>query len=288
MGFSLRAKGVLRSAGPHADLLLVILLLASSHATRLHAEVSILEEERILLEIEPLLVVGEGTQSLGRHPLEIPASAKGAVDIPVPWGGATVQAKLHLEGSGGPGQSAGEFDFRVEARLTFPDAAVVRADRSFHINEGTSSLFEVYGSREQRLVLSIRAERVARLVPRRAGGAGPHVLFQLVVERLDGERSIPLESDRLSTFVGESVEYSFHRGAGDALESLRLRLTPVRLEGDIAVVEAEVAGSLPGTEGPVMVSRRDRLLTTRGATSTFTVAAATPPVGYRFRITPDF
>ena len=268
--------------------MLLLLLLTYSQDQDLQAGVSFSNEERLLLEIEPILVVGASSRSIGPHPLEIRPSTKGTLEIPIPWGPAEAPAKLCLEGTAPAGQSAAELDFRVEARLTLPGGAVVSADRSFQLTGGTSSLFEVFGSDDRRLVLSIRAERVVRLVARRPAGVGPHVLFTLAVERLDGARSIPLESDRLSTFVGESVEYSFHRAEGDAMESLRLVLTPIRLEGEIAVVEAEVTGSLPGPAGPVMVSRRDRLLTTRGATSSFTVTAATPPAGYRFRITPDF
>jgi hypothetical protein len=117
---------------------------------------------------------------------------------------------------------------------------------------------------------------------------GAPVLFQIAIERRDGGRAVPLESNRLVTFLGEGVEYSFSHGEGGGRESLRLVLTPVRLDGDVAEVEVDVTGSLPGAGGPLLLSRRERILTSRRATSSLEVTAGDPPAGYRFRITTDF
>ena len=113
-------------------------------------------------------------------------------------------------------------------------------------------------------------------------------VFLLAVERRDGERSVPLETDRLVSFLHEGVEYSFTRGEGDGRESLRLTLTPVRLDGDLAELEVDVTGSLPGAKGPNVLARTERIFASRRATSSFDVTVGDPPAGYRFRITPDF
>ena len=77
-------------------------------------------------------------------------------------------------------------------------------------------------------------------------------------------------------------------GSGDARESLRVVLTPMRIDGDLAEVDIEVSGSLPGAGRPLLLSRRERIVTSRRATSSVDVTAGDPPAGYRFRITPDF
>src|SRR5262249_36779316 len=148
--------------------------------------------------------------------------------------------------------------------------------------------FEVFSEGSDRLVLAIRGESVTRPVVRDTFGVGAPVRFHVAVERIDGERSVPLETNDLSSFLGESVEYSFRRGEGDATESVRLVLTVRRILDDMAEVETDVTGSLPGAGSPILLSHQDRLFATRGAASTVTCVSGTPPAGYRFLVTPEF
>ena len=98
---------------------------------------------------------------------------------------------------------------------------------------------------------------------------------------------MPLETNELHTLLGEGVEYAFRRGAGAQEEVLRLRLTPLRVEAEVVEVEVDLAGKLPGEARNAPI-RSERLLATRGSTSSFDAVSGEPPTGYRFRIRPDF
>jgi hypothetical protein len=117
---------------------------------------------------------------------------------------------------------------------------------------------------------------------------GPPVRFLLEVVRVAGDRSTSLETNRLVTFVGEDVGYSFRRGEAATAESIELSLRPVRLDGDLAEVQIEVTASLPGEPDRLILSRRETLFATRHATSSLTVASGEPVSGYRFHVTADF
>jgi len=53
-------------------------------------------------------------------------------------------------------------------------------------------------------------------------------------------------------------------------------------------IEADISGALPSVGGTVLVSRRERIVASRRATSQLTATTGTPPAGYRFQVTPDF
>jgi hypothetical protein len=97
-----------------------------------------------------------------------------------------------------------------------------------------------------------------------------------------------LETNELHTFVGQSVEYSFRMGQDAGLEAVRLSVLPVSISGDVVTIDAEISGALPGADGTVLSSRKQRIVASRGATSPITATAGTPPAGYRFQVTPDF
>ena len=70
--------------------------------------------------------------------------------------------------------------------------------------------------------------------------AGVPVLLMLEIQRVVEGRSIPLETNRLSTFVGEPVSYAFRLGQESESASVRVQLTPLALYGDVAQVEMEI------------------------------------------------
>jgi hypothetical protein len=119
-------------------------------------------------------------------------------------------------------------------------------------------------------------------------GVGAAVRFHLVVERLDGDRATPVETNDLSSFVGEGVEYSFRRGDGPAAESVRLVLLVRKIVGEVAEIETDVSAKLPGPAAPILMSHQDRIFATRGAVSTITAVNGEPAAGYRFLVTPQF
>lgn len=247
------------------------------------------EEVALRLDIEALLVSDEGAQPLGRRELVVEEEAGGSLALDVQGPSAWGRVRLDLDAWGTAGPPGGAHSLRLGARLTFPDGREVRASRSLALTEGSTGLFEVFAEGEHHLVLALRADRSSRLVPAVAGKrAGAEVLLLLEIERVEGDRSVPLEANRLSTLVGESVTYEFRKGDGDSRESCRIVLTPASLREDLAEIDVEVTGTLPGAGAPVLLSRTERVLASRGATSSMVLAAGDPPRGYRFRVTPIF
>jgi len=270
------------------DASLVFLLLLAS-ASRTPAGPTIQEEARIALEIDAVLVGADGGRSIGTRQVEVPRSGKGEVDLPVPWpesGGGP--GSLHLAATGTAAPEGEPQEIHLDAALSLRSGRTVTAGRALSLGEGTASLFEVFAEKGARLVLAVRGERVTRPVLRESFGVGAPVRFHLVVERVDGERQVAVETNDLSSFLGEQVEYSFRRGEGAAAESVRLVLTVDRIVGDVAEVQSDVSASLPGADAPILMSHQDRLFATRGAVSTVTVVTGQPAAGYRFQVTPQF
>jgi hypothetical protein len=150
-----------------------------------------------------------------------------------------------------------------------------------------SQLLEVFARDRLHLTLVLRAERVARPVVARPA-PGRKIDFHLAVEKLVEGQAVPLETNDLETLVGESVEYSFRRGEGETLETLRLFLKPLRITGELVEVEVAFEGSLHGPGPPLFLSRRETLWTSRHTVTLFDAAGGKPPTGYRFRILPRF
>jgi hypothetical protein len=114
------------------------------------------------------------------------------------------------------------------------------------------------------------------------------VKFLIAVEGVAGERSEILQTNEVRSFVGQSVEYGFQLGPSDGRESIRLVLLPVSITGDLVTIQVDISGVLPGPDGPAMLSRTERIVASRGATSKVAATVGTPPSGYRFQVTPDF
>ena len=211
----------------------------------LYVNCSVLETDQDLPAADPFTV--EATRDEAGH-----------VQRAIPWTAHGPDAVLDLEVGVADGSDESAHALRLDATVRVPGAPPARSRRDLRVAEGTSGLFDVVSEGERRLVLSLRVETISRTVlpgPKKVGAA---VLFALSVERRDGERSVLLETNRLVTFLREGVEYSFARGDGDARESLRLVLTPVRLEGDVVEIDVDVTGTLPAAPGPLLLMRRDR------------------------------
>lgn len=239
-------------------------------------------EERVVVTVRVLRDSGaDGAAGSARLELPpLPERAAGSLRL-------ADGAELGLEGSGTAGGEERPHVVTLEARLGAAGDGPPTV-RRLELLDGTTGLVDVAGPGDRRLVLAVEAERVVRMVPAHAPATGLPVLLRVAVARVDGERVVPLESNRMSTFVGSGVEYAFRRGAGDDLESVTLRLTPERIVGDLVEVSAEISGTLPGPVEPLVLARRESLWSTRGSPSTLDVASGEPPSGYRFEIVPEF
>ena len=244
-------------------------------------------ESVVILEAEVLDVRADRTTPLGSLTVEIRPDQGGSAAMDVHWPAADVPgSRLTIQARGRTGELA--HSVNLEAVLLLAGGRRVGVERGLEMTEGSTYLVDVYESDEARLVLALGAESDERPVFSRERVVGDPVRFLLEIVHVDGEQTVPLETNRLVTFVGESVQYSFRRGQEDTAESIELSLRPVKLDGDLATVELEVTASLPGEGDRLLLSRREDLYTTRHATSALDVVAGEPPRGYRFQVTPDF
>lgn len=267
--------------------LLVTVAVLSWTGTSPRAAVPIVQETVVRLDVQAVAIQDGQSRTVELRDLEANRGKPGSREVPIPWNGAPAAAALKVSARIEAGISD-EPRIEIEARLAIPGESPVVASRSWNARDGDTTLFPVYDATDGKLVLTLRAEVFTRPVVRQASSLGPPIRFRLEIERVLGDRSVPLETNDLDTFVGEPVEYAFRRGADDTLEWLRLVLTAVRVSGDVTEIRAEVTGGLPGTGGSAWLHRSESLVSTRGATSSFAVLTGEPASGYRFRVTPQF
>ncbi len=247
------------------------------------------EEARLILTVD-VLSVGDGTASpsLATRSIELEPDRPLTTEIVLRWPTPESESKLKIEATARIGPTGSAPGVTIATWLVTPDGRTLHSEREVSMREGATRLVDLVSVGERRLILAIQAERTIRHVAARSRSPGRPVRFRVDLVRIEAGGETPLESNRLDTFVGESVEYSFQRGSDDALESMRIVLKPLRLEVDIAEIEVEISGTLPGTPTRAVVSRRDRLMVSRGSRSSLTVAAGSAPAGYRFDLVPDF
>ena len=268
---------------------LTALTLAAAFASVAKATPPVTLETHLLLKIEALTVEHDRSTTSAKAPeTEIGLSRPQPVELVVPWGPDGDTLGIHVNASLVSMSPDGDAVLRIESGVSRPGRPRVAATRELRLAEEGSGLFEVYGDGGRRVLLTIQAERVTRAVVSPPAEVGAPVRFLVDVLRVDGERVVLLETNDLHTFVGQSVEYSFHRGQGDGQESVRLSLMPVTVAGDIVTIDAEIDGTLPGPEGAVLLSRHERIVASRQAISRLNATTGTTPAGYRFQVTPEF
>lgn len=250
---------------------------------------SLVQEPWVRLDVRVLSASAGQATLLAEPSLELSALAQGRAQLDLPWpADRTSRLDLALRTDTGPeGETAGTV-LVLLAVLDSGDGPPTRIERTLTATDGVTGLIEMSRRGGRALVLAVEVHSGQRLAVRPAAAIGRPVHFHLEVERLQDGRVVPLETNDLNTFVADAVEYSFRRGGGDTEESVRVVLTPIRLEGDLAEVRVEVSGVLPGPAGRFVLNRSESLLITRGATSNFSALSDKTAAGYRFRVTTDF
>lgn len=246
-------------------------------------------ETHVVLRVEAL--IGErGRSKSGGIPqeAEVGPGRPAEIELAVPWGADRETLTVRLTARLTSVTPDGEAVLFCESSVSKPGRSPVSASREIRLAEEGSGLFDVFSDDRRRLVLSLQGEKVDRPVVRTFATIGAPVRILVGVERVDGTRIVPLETDELHTFVGQSVEYSFHQGENDGLEAVRLTLLPVAISEDLLTIVAEINGALPGPSGTALISRSERIVASRRATSTVMATTGTPPAGYRFQVTPEF
>ncbi|HUC44437.1 MAG TPA: hypothetical protein VMR65_10375 [Candidatus Sulfotelmatobacter sp.] len=264
-------------------------LLAAIAARPAHPMPAVSLETHLMLHVGALVINdGKAAATDVSQDLEAGPDAPTATTLRIPLHPVVGVAAVDLSAMLVEIPEDGSAVVRVVAKVTGPGLVPKTASRDLLLREEGSSLFEIYGDDTRRILLVLGGERVERAVARDRVPLGEPVHFLLAIERVEGDRSVPLETNELNTFVRQPVEYSFRRGQDAGLETVRLSLLPVSISGDLITIQAEVTGALPGAAGPSLISHSERIVASRRATSTIVAAAGAPPAGYRFQVTPDF
>lgn len=246
------------------------------------------EHERIVLEVRPLTAeTAEDTE--GGFTLEVEDDSPAELDLRVLWPDPRVPRHLKLRAE--RALTAAGHVVRLESELQREDGTVTaRAKRDVaFFSDTTTALFEVARAGDRVLTLAIAGELTRETTYTARPVVGTPVQFQLDIEWVEQGSAVTLETNYLSTFVGQSVSYSFRLGEVGEAESASVRLLPVRILGDTVRIEVDVTGTLPDPErGIVMVSRQEQWLSTKSTTSTLSLASGEPPTGFRFVVTPRF
>jgi hypothetical protein len=276
------------SAASRITLRIVLGALIAGAAAPVVAIPPVTLEAHLVVRVDALMIEDDRSKSTGvTAQTEVGPSKTSSIDLRVPWSGATVAIDVRLT-MRVKDVSTDAVTLVCSSVASPGDAGPVRAGRDFRFGDDGTSLFEVYGDGNGRLLLTIHAERVERPVARAAPTPGDAVRFGVAVEGVAGEQSMVLETNEMRSFVGQSVEYSFQFGPAEGRESLRLVLLPVSISGGMMTMEAKISGVLPSPGGPTLIDRTDRIVVSRGATTFVQATVGTPPSGYRFQVTPDF
>jgi len=265
---------------------LVAMLAAGSPAVSMPS-VQLVERDQVILTVRPMKVsLAPGSEPAVR---EVELVDRGVeLRYEFAWPDPGDLTVVLFRAAPRPPRSGVKHVLLLEAEVTLPDGRTSLAQRELIFDEEYTSLFDVHREGNRSLILAVHAvhHRETTLAIRRE--VGEPMQFQLEIQRVEGDISVPLESNRMNTFVGETVSYSFQLGESGEGESLTVNLTPQRLYGDLARISVEVSGMLSDGEKISMISRREDWLTTRGSTSSLSVATGDPPVGFRFLVTPWF
>jgi hypothetical protein len=250
--------------------------------------VRVVEQETILLGLRSPGAALVGAPPDGVVRLALAPGASTEAELSVRWPGADRTSLVRIRAQARPPVETGGQLVRLEAAVERPDGSKSRSSREIGFEEATTALFEVdrTGGAGLTLVVEAEIERERTLAVRSTVGAA--VVFHLEVRRLEATGEVELETNRLSTFVGEPVTYSFRLGDTVEAESLRVELTPLGLYGDLIQVEIDVDGKLRDGTGVRLVNRHERWLGSRGESTSVDVSAGDPPTGFRFVVAPEF
>ncbi|MDH3628094.1 MAG: hypothetical protein OEV00_01625 [Acidobacteriota bacterium] len=179
--------------------------------------------------------------------------------------------------------------FRLTTTVTGLDDGPVETRQEFWVQDGGTSLLEVLRVADDPLTLAIRmSTREVPFVANRGTEVGVPLTLNLEIHRIEGESSTRLETNRMQTFVGQPVSYSFDLGGQPDSPALRLTFRPTRVIGEIVEIVVDANGKLPVDGQLRLIGTRETWVASRGVASSLTIAEGTPPAGYRFMVTPQF
>ncbi len=244
-------------------------------------------ESVVVLAFRPLnaRLAGETTQT---PTLEVVPNVGGRTRFDLVWPEPGSTCRVEITAEELPPRPGVPHVVHVQALVTRPDGTKTRADRELYLQDASTTLFEILRVDGRALTLAIEAEVEKRTVFSTTPSAEIPVQLLLDIEWIEGNEATSLETNSLQTFLGEPVGYSFRLGPAGHAESAEIRLTPVRLFGDVLSLEVEVSGTLPDGEQMTVQSRKKQWLTNAGSTSSMDLLTGDSSRGFRFKVTPRF
>jgi len=277
-----------RAATPAVALLIGVGIAAAG--LRAAPNVTIAKREMIVLSVSPISS-GDPLVSTPPAPLRLEVDPqKGARgNLEIGWPDRTSTVRLDLAATEIASSGGQDHAVALEVELTLADGSRTRSARNHAFSDRSTFLFEVYRENDRPLTLVVEADTTIETTVTTALEVGAPMLLLLEIQRVDGDSIVPLETNRLNTFVGQPVSYSFRMGDRPESESVEVRFIPQRVVGSIAEIRVELSGKLPSPRGDVhLMSRTEQWIASRGAQSALLFASGDPPRGYRFLVTAEF
>jgi hypothetical protein len=245
-------------------------------------------EPRLRLEVQPVAVSGGDTRSFESRTVEIDPAGGGSIRLELDWPEANSSSRIDLHFSGTPAGDGQAHSVRIQSSVTISGSAPVLVDRQAALDEGSIRFVEIYAHGDRHLTLALKVEPILKPVVLKPSGLELPVDFRLEVSRVTEQGVVLLETDSLHTLIGQQVAYSFRRGHGDDLETVRLELTPRAIRGDVLEVQLELQGEIRTGASPLFLSRKETLFTGRSTANEFRATTGDPPLGYLFTVIPRF
>lgn len=249
--------------------------------------VGVQERRGVALRVRPLTAPAVAPPPGGNFEMDLDAGRSASLAFAVRWPDEDSTTSVAILAITRPPQGAANA-VRLEATVALPGGERHTASRDLVFDESATVLFEVARSDERSLTLAIEAEEVRETVFSARPTAGDPVVLNVEVAWQENGQSTSLETNRLSTFVGEEVSYAFRLGETGSAEALEVRLKPLGVFGDVLQLRAEISGSIPRNGKLEVLSRSEQWMVSRGESSALDVTTGDPPVGFRFVVTPRF
>src|SRR6185295_14874866 len=241
-------------------LALVLVVALAGPALRAEPRIYVVREDRVVLRVR---VMGGAGEDGAEREIVLSGEQPGRITREVAWPSREVTSRLTIEARRRVSPENASQRVHLEATLETPGRDLAHAERDITFLDTMLAFFEVARDGPRPLTLAVEASHTSEDVLSARPVIGAPVVLALEIARLENGSSIPLETNRLHTFVGESVGYAFRYGEGDETVSLEIRLLPVQLTSEVARVEIEVSGRL----GSLVISRHEQWVTTKEATS---------------------
>lgn len=270
-----------------APAIAALALLSSAPA---YGQVQLSHSIQVALDISPL--TGEArVDSLPLH-VDLDPVKGGQVEFTLHWPDNPATARditVKLVASAPRFDSRPEGVFKLTATVEGLEDTPIETAQNFWVQDGGLSLLEVLRIDDEPLTLAIRiSTREIPFVSGRQVEIGAPLTLNLEIHRVDGEKTVRLETNRLQTFVGQSVSYSFDLGHQIDSAALRLSFRPTRLFGEIVEIVVDVHGKLPIDGELLVIGRSETWIASRGVPSSIAITGGAPAAGYRFVVTPEF